>query len=28
VMTNLKTLTGVTEVVDFIVRKGMLPAHG
>jgi urease accessory protein len=28
VMTNLKTLTGVTEVVDFIVRKGMLPTHG
>ena len=28
VMTNLKTLSGVTEVVDFIVRKGMLPAHG
>ncbi len=28
VMTNLKTLTGVTEVVEFIVRKGMLPAHG
>jgi hypothetical protein len=24
----LKTLTGVTEVVDFIVRKGMLPTHG
>ena len=28
VMTNLKTLSGVTEVVDFIVRKGMLPTHG
>ena len=28
VMTNLKTLTGVTEVVEFIVRKGMLPVHG
>ncbi|NBX54506.1 MAG: urease accessory protein UreG [Betaproteobacteria bacterium] len=28
VMTNLKTQTGVSEVVDFIVRKGMLPSHG
>ena len=28
VMTNLKTLSGVTEVVDFIVHKGMLPSHG
>jgi urease accessory protein len=28
VMTNLKTQSGVSEVVDFIVRKGMLPTHG
>jgi urease accessory protein len=26
VMTNLKTLAGVAEVVDFIKRRGMLPA--
>jgi len=25
VMTNLRTLTGLQDVVDFIVTKGMLP---
>jgi urease accessory protein len=27
VMTNLKTLTGVSEVVEFIERKGLLQSH-